>query len=112
MKIVADMRSITSWCPGSEYSSSHCIATVAIMSSNYITVRALLETAKSCRTTSSIAFHQTFSFPSSVGKGSGYTGLDHSYVYVEGPSLLEFKVHVALVVVINHLLVSLGLGIA
>ena len=75
MKIVADMRSITSSCPRSEYNSSHCITTVAIMSSNYITARDLLETADRCRTTSSIEFHQTLSFPSSVGEGSGYARL-------------------------------------
>ena len=70
-KIVADMRSVASRCPGSEYSSSHCIATVAITSSNYINARDILETADRCRTTSSAEFHQTVSFPSSVGKGSG-----------------------------------------
>ena len=75
MKIMADMRSVTSSCPGLEYNSSHCITTVAMMSSNYITVHALLETADRCRTTSSIEFHQTLSFPSSVGKGFGYARL-------------------------------------
>ena len=65
MKIVADMRSSTSSCPGSECNSSHCITTVAIISSNYITARALLEAADRCRTTSSIEFHRTLSFPSS-----------------------------------------------
>ena len=39
--------------------------------SQIITARALLETADRCRTTSSTEFHQTLSFPSSVGKGPG-----------------------------------------
>ena len=45
-------------------------------SSNYITVCALLEIANRCRTTSSTEFHQTLSFPSSVGKGSGLRDYD------------------------------------
>ena len=68
-KIVADMHNVTSGVPDGKYYCSHCIATVAKTSSNYITVHALLETADRCRTTSSIEFHQT-SFPSSVSKGS------------------------------------------
>ena len=63
-KIVTDMRGVSRI-------GVVAIATPAITSSNYITACALLETADCCRTTSSTEFHQTLSFPSSIGKGSG-----------------------------------------
>ena len=70
MKIVADMRGVTSLWPGSVLVA---IATAAIelraflssagMSSNDITARALLETPDRFKTTSSTEFHQTLPLP-------------------------------------------------